>query len=72
MSSKNFQSCPQQIIAATRHFNGSHVYEEESFESSKSINIKKHVFEDNPTRMNLKTKSSNDSMKTFCLSSAKY
>ena len=42
MSLKNFQSCPQQIIAATRHFNGSHVYEEESFESSKSINIKKH------------------------------
>ena len=36
MSLKNFQSCPQQIIAATRHFNGSHVYEEESFESSKS------------------------------------
>ena len=36
MSLKHFQSCPQQIIAATRHFNGSHVYEEESFESSKS------------------------------------
>ena len=41
MSLKNFQSCPQQIIAATRHFNGSHVYEEESFESSKSKYSKK-------------------------------